>query len=149
MDQLLAEDITVNVHLAIFVEPYLSAVLDGRKTIESRFGVHKRAPYRSIKPGDIIMIKRSGGPIVALARAGSSHFYQLTTEVLADLRAKFAEQLFAQDDAFWESRAEKQFATLIELQEVIEIEETHIQKRDRRGWVTYTSHECQQSELAC
>lgn len=149
MDQLLADDITVNVHLAIFVEPYLSAVLDGRKTIESRFGVHKRAPYRSIKPGDIIMIKRSGGPIVALARAGSSHFYQLTAEVLADLRAKFAEQLFAQDDAFWESRAEKQFATLIELQEVIEIEETHIQKRDRRGWVTYASHERQQYELAC
>ncbi len=35
----------VGVHLAVFVEPYLSAVLDGRKTMESRFGLTRQPPY--------------------------------------------------------------------------------------------------------
>jgi ASC-1-like (ASCH) protein len=149
VDQLLKPDPTVNMHLAIFVEPYLSAVLDGRKTIESRFGVHKRPPYLTVRTGDIIMIKRSGGPIVGLARAHSAKFYELSTGVLKELRTKFAHRLFALDDEFWDSRAEKQFATLIELEDVCAIEDTQFVKRDRRGWVTYSSDEPQQYELAC
>ncbi len=149
MDELLKEKSLVNIHLAIFVEPYLSAVLDGRKTIESRFGVHKRPPYLTVKAGDIIMVKRSGGPIVGLARAQSAKFYELSTGVLNELRRNFAHRLFALDDEFWDSRADKQFATLIELQDVCSIEETQIEKRDRRGWVTYDSNKGLQYELAC
>ena len=32
-------------HLGIFTEPYLTYMLDGKKTIESRFSKNKIAPY--------------------------------------------------------------------------------------------------------
>lgn len=120
----------------MFVEPFLTAVLEGRKTIESRFGVHRRPPYLCIEPNDIILIKRSGGPVVGLAGAGSADFYQLSPTVLAEIRKRFAFQLYALDEEFWESRAGKQYATLIELEDPTEISPMPFPKRDRQGWVT-------------
>lgn len=110
-------------------------MLEGRKTIESRFGVHRRPPYLSIEPDDIILIKRSGGPVVGLALAASADFYQLSPSVLADIRERFAFQLYALDEEFWESRAGKQYATLIELEEPTAIDPMPFPKRDRQGWV--------------
>src|SRR5262249_23287907 len=133
------QDIELAVHLAIFVEPYLAAVLDGRKTIESRFGVQKRPPYLRVKSGDLILLKRSGGPVMGVASAHDVQFYQLSPTVLRQLRRKYAEALYAEDDEFWEARQEKHFATLIELEHPISIDPFGIQKRDRQGWVTYDS----------
>jgi hypothetical protein len=133
--------------LAIFVEPFLTAVLDGRKTIESRFGVHRRPPYLRVSADDYILLKRSGGPVVGLALAKSAEFYQLSPAVLAEMRAKFAFQLFALDDEFWESRASKQYATLIELNYPMEIAPMPFAKRDRQGWVTFGRAEEQGAQL--
>ena len=46
-------ELDVGLHVAVFVEPYLTFVLDGRKTVESRFGVYRNPPYQSIREGDI------------------------------------------------------------------------------------------------
>ncbi|MBI1198711.1 MAG: ASCH domain-containing protein [Phenylobacterium sp.] len=147
-DLLAEEEISVGVHLAIFVEPFLSAVLDGRKTVESRFGVHRRPPYRCVDPNDIILIKRSGGPIVGVAQAGAATFHQLSPRVLSDIREQFAGQLFALDDAFWESRAEKQYATLIELNDPVEVTPLPFPKRDRQGWVIIDRRPEREPQLA-
>src|SRR5579859_1065899 len=56
-------------HLAIMREPYLSRVLDGSKTIESRWLHTRRAPYGRLQAGDQIAFKRSGGSILAVASA--------------------------------------------------------------------------------
>jgi hypothetical protein len=125
----------------------LTAVLQGRKTIESRFAVTRRPPYQCIEPQDYILLKRSGGPILGLALAKSTSFYRLSPLVLADIRKKFARQLFAQDDDFWADRASKHYATLIELDEAIAIDPLTIQKRDRQGWVTYDRHLRQPAQL--
>lgn len=122
--------------MAVFIEPYLTAVLEGRKTVESRFGVHRRPPYLCISPGDIILLKRSGGPIVGVALTTRAEFHQLSAGILADIRRRFAFRLFALDDEFWESRAGKQYATLIELEEATSIMPFGFPKRDRQGWVT-------------
>jgi hypothetical protein len=135
--QLRAAHVDVGVHLAIFVEPYLTAVLDGKKTIESRFAVTRRPPYECVEPNDYILLKRSGGPVIGLAIAKSIKFYRLSPTVLADIRRKFARQLFALDEAFWHDRADKLYATLIELQDPIAIDPFSVEKRDRQGWVTY------------
>jgi hypothetical protein len=132
-----ADDDAVGVHVAVFVEPYLSAVLDGRKTMESRFGLTRQPPYDSVDNGDIILLKRSGGPVVGLAEAGETQSYTLSPQVLNKLRERFAEQLFACDDEFWSARSEKNYATLIEIRDIVEMDAITIQKRDRRGWVTY------------
>ena len=127
----------VGIHLGVFVEPFLEAILDGRKTVESRFGVHRSAPFDRIQAGDLILLKRSGGPVVGIAVAGEASFYELDAEKLEGIRDRYASQIYAEDDAFWEARADKRFATLIEIDDVTKIETVTVEKRDRRGWVTY------------
>jgi ASC-1-like (ASCH) protein len=133
----LGEGNRIGLHLGVFVEPFLEAILDGRKTIESRFGVHRCAPFDRVRAGDIILLKRSGGPIVGIALAGGTAYYELDPETLENIRERFATQILAEDDDFWVSRADKRFATLIEIDEVTKIDTLSIDKRDRRGWVTY------------
>jgi ASC-1-like (ASCH) protein len=135
--QVIGGDDDVGVHLGVFVEPFLEAILDGRKTIESRFGLHRCTPFQRVQRGDTILLKRSGGPVVGLALAGDATYYTLDTEVLEHLRDRFATQLFAEDDEFWAARAEKRFASLIEIDDIVKIETMTVDKRDRRGWVTY------------
>jgi hypothetical protein len=127
----------VGVHLAVFIEPYLTAVLEGRKTMESRFGVTRQPPYACIDPGDIILLKRSGGAVVGLAEAGEARSYVLSPEVLDSLRDQYSQALLACSEEFWEARKDKNYATLIELRATTEVEEVSIPKRDRRGWVSY------------
>jgi hypothetical protein len=127
----------IGLHLGVFVEPFLEAILDGRKTIESRFGVHRCAPFDRVRAGDFILLKRSGGPVVGIAVAGGTAYYELDPETLEDIRERFAAQIFAEDDEFWVARADKRFATLIEIEDVTKIDTLSINKRDRRGWVTY------------
>src|SRR5215210_2794220 len=56
------------IHLAVFVEPFLDYVLDGSKTVESRFSVNRCAPFGKVSPGDMVLLKRAGGPVVGIAR---------------------------------------------------------------------------------
>jgi len=130
-------DQSVGIHLGVFVEPYLEAILDGRKTIESRFGRNRNAPFARVSPGDVILLKRSGGPVVGVAMAGRTDYYLLVSATLSDLRRRFASRLFAEDDDFWSARADKRFATLIEIGDRIGITTLPVDKRDRRGWLTY------------
>src|SRR3569833_1544843 len=84
-------------HLAVFVEPFLSFLLEGRKTVESRFSVNRCAPYRSVNAGDLVIIKMSGGPIVAIAEVSKVWFYELDEKGLAVIRTRFGRQLCIDD----------------------------------------------------
>lgn len=125
----------VGLHLAVFVEPYLQYLLDGRKTVESRFSVHRIAPYQSAEIGDVILLKRTGGPIVGLCRVISVWFYRLDPSTWASIRGTFTEALCAQDPNFWQQRASASFASLMRVSDVRTIEPIYYPKRDRRGWV--------------
>lgn len=129
----------VGVHLGVFVEPYLEAILDGRKTIESRFALHRCAPYRQVTSGDVILLKRSGGPVVGIAQALDPDFYRLGPGDIEAIRLEHAEELYALDDEFWSARSSKRYATLIRLKDPLRIEDMRVDKRDRRGWVTLTA----------
>lgn len=142
-------DSNIGLHLGVFVEPFLGAILDGRKTIESRFGVHRCAPFDRVRAGDFILLKRSGGPVVGIALAGGTAYYELDPETLEGIRERFATQIFAENDEFWVARADKRFATLIEIDAVTKIDTLSIDKRDRRGWVTYMEGRQPCLALAC
>ena len=71
------EGVGCGVHLAIFVEPYLELVLAGKKTIESRFSANRCPPYNAVKKGDLLLLKRSGGPVVGVATVGQVWSYDL------------------------------------------------------------------------
>jgi hypothetical protein len=127
------------IHLSVFVEPYLQWVLDGTKVIESRFSVNKCAPFEKIKKGDIILVKKSGGPIVAIAQAGTIWSYNLEASSWKEIKKTFTQALCAQDPKFWENRSSATYATLIKLENVISINPIFFPKKDRRGWVILNS----------
>ncbi len=127
----------VGLHLAVMVEPFLEAILDGRKTIESRFALNRTPPFERVQSGDIILLKRSGGPVVGLAVAGAAQYFELNESVLSRLRNQFSTQLLADNDEFWRLRANKKFASLINIDEAVQIDMMRVDKRDRRGWISY------------
>lgn len=123
-----------SLHLAVLVEPYLTYLLDGRKTIESRFTIHPRPPYRRVLAGDLLLLKRSAGPIVGACRAAAVWDYQLDPDSWTHIRHGFAAALCAQD-GFWDERAHAAYATLIRVEQVQHLPALPLGKRDRRGWV--------------
>jgi len=67
---------TRGIHLAVLVEPYLSLILDGKKTIESRFSINRHAPFEQVQRGDVLILKRSSGPIEGLCTVSDAWFYR-------------------------------------------------------------------------
>jgi hypothetical protein len=124
----------VSLHLAVLVEPYLGFVLEGRKTIESRFSIRPIPPYGCVEVGDVVLLKESGGPIVGAFTAASAWDYRLDPKSWDELRREFALALCA-EDGFWEARAMAEYATLIGVAHACRLPPIAIPKRDRRGWV--------------
>jgi ASC-1-like (ASCH) protein len=127
-------------HLAILREPYLSRILSGVKTIESRLLRVRAAPYGCVTAGDTLLLKRASGPIVATAQAACvATFDNLTSASIAALLERHAAELCLDD----EMRARAQFsryAVLIWLTDVALIADPPvISKRDRRAWVVLES----------
>jgi hypothetical protein len=125
---------SIGIHLAIFAEPFLSLVLDGKKTIESRFSRNRCAPYGEIDDGDIILIKEVAGPICAVTLANRTWCYDLARDPIEPIRRRFATGVCADED-FWSARSDALYATFIELTATTEIAPLQCDKRDRRGWV--------------
>lgn len=134
-----------NIHLAVFVEPFLQFLLDGRKTVESRFSIHRRAPFNCVRSGDLVLIKRSGGPIIALAEISQVWYYELNPHSWNFIRTRFAAQLCVDDPNFWEQKASSYFATLMQFRRVERLEPMDCSKRDRRGWVVLNGASPQQA----
>jgi len=54
-------------HIAILRQPFFNMVLSGEKTIESRWSMHKVAPYGKVNIGDEILLKETGKNVTATA----------------------------------------------------------------------------------
>lgn len=126
---------SARMHLAVFHEPFLNLLLDGKKTIESRFSVNRIAPYASVARDDLILLKRSAGPVVGIALAGDPGFYQLDARAWQTIRTRFAAAICAPDERFWEQRARARYGTLIPMRATAAVTPFAVAKRDRRGWV--------------
>lgn len=130
----------IGLHLAVFSRPFLSLILDGRKTIESRFSRIRCAPFDDVRDQDIILLKEVAGPICGIALAKHAWFYDLAYEPLARIRERYGAAICG-DEEFWQSRRDASYATLIELAEPVSISAVPYEKRDRRGWVTLRSRQ--------
>lgn len=129
---LFAGDSDIGVHIACMVEPFLGYVLDGRKTIESRFSKPLIPPYRCVAVGDIVLLK--AGPIVASFRAASVEFIELNKYELARLIDDHSTAICA-DEQFWRARGDKRYATLLGISDVRRLTPVKVDKQDRRGWM--------------
>ncbi|MEA2240150.1 MAG: hypothetical protein QOC81_4874 [Thermoanaerobaculia bacterium] len=122
-------------HLVVLVEPYLESILQGRKTIESRFSKRRIAPYGVVQSGDLLALKRSSGPVVGYCSVAHVEFFELNASVIEQIRVRYAQRLCAESSVFWDARAQMRYATLIHLTEVRRIPPWQCPKRDRRSWV--------------
>ena len=124
-------------HLAVLVEPFLGYVLSGQKTVESRFSHDRRAPYRQVESGDILVLKAASGPVVGLCLVLDVWNYRLDTTVVTQLRREFGHALCATTEEFWSQREHANYATLMRIGRVRPLPCIPVTKRDRRGWVVW------------
>jgi len=140
-------DQAVGLHLAILVEPYLTYILEGRKTIESRFSKNQAPPFKRVQMGDVILLKRSSGPVVGVAHVERADFLLLNEKTWPQIR-NLSKQLCA-DASFWLARANKQYATLLYVGAVRPLPPFQIQKTDRRAWVVLRESVQKEMEHPC
>ena len=130
-----------NCHLAILKKPYLDAILDGRKPVESRFTITKRSPFGQIYPGDKIFFKQSSGPVCATASVVKvKSFENLTPAKVLEIKAKYNHLILGSDE-YWQSKSCCRFGLLVWLKDVKPIEPVMINKKDWRAWVVLNSRE--------
>jgi len=129
----------IRIHVAVFVEPYLGYLLDGTKTVESRFSINRCAPFGQAQEGDLILVKRSGGGVVAVCEIASKWYYELDRSAWAVIKERFAAPLAIRDPSFWEARKDACYASLFKVRHLRAIDPLPFEKRDRRGWVVLRS----------
>jgi hypothetical protein len=129
----------VGIHLAVVLEPYLQFILNGSKSIESRFSRNGCAPFRRVVAGDVVLLKRSSGPVVGLCTVSDVWDYRLTGRTLREIKDRFGPAICPQD-GFWEDRQDAAFATLMRLDSARLMPDLTVPKRDRRGWVVLRDH---------
>lgn len=123
-----------NLHLGIFTEPYLTYMLDGKKTIESRFSKNKILPYNQISKNDIVIVKKSRGNIVAYFTIKEVLFFNLSHTPINEIREKYNKQLCVNED-FWISKSNSNYATLIIIDKINKINPFHINKKGMQTWI--------------
>ena len=122
------------IHLGIFTEPYLTYMLEGKKTIESRFSKNKIAPYNQITKDDIVIIKKSSGKVIAYFTLKEVLFLDLDTISIDEIKAKYGNELCV-DDQFWENKKDSKYATLIKIDKVIKLNSFPINKKGMQTWI--------------
>lgn len=122
-------------HVAIFQEPFLTWVLEGKKRVESRFSQNQVAPFGAIAEGDAVLIKRVSGPLVGICHVNAAWSYRLDPATWSFIRTRFSELLCAEGEDFWNDRKDARFATLISIDHVSPLPDISYPKTDRRGWV--------------
>lgn len=106
------------IHAAILIPGYIREVLAGRKTIESRMTKTRQPPHGKVTVGERLFLKASGGPYMATAIAGGVMSFEGTTPAdITRLRKRYGKRIGG-DDAYWHSKRDSRFVTLIELTDV-------------------------------
>ena len=106
------------IHVAILKPGYIDAILEGRKTIESRLTKTNQPPHGKVKPSERIFLKASGGPFMATAVVGSVQSHQgLTPSKVEQLRKQYASTVGGASE-YWQSKRDSRFATFVSLTNV-------------------------------
>lgn len=125
-----------SLHIGVFTEPYLTYMLDGKKTIESRFSKNKIMPYNQISKDDIVIVKKSGGNVVAYFTIKEILFFDLNETSINEIKNKYNKQLCV-DENFWISKSNSNYATLIIIDKIVKLTPFHIDKKGMQTWVTF------------
>ncbi len=109
---------TPTTHLMIVHPRYIAPLLSGTKSLESRLGQDRRAPFGRVSPGDTIYIKPTGKRVVAKAVVRTVEEYEdLTPDDILNLRESYDSRIMG-GDHYWESKSNAKYATLIGFEKV-------------------------------
>jgi len=127
----------VAIHVAILKPKYLRMILAGSKTVESRFTKTDRPPFHGVTTGELIHLKESGGPFVAVAQAGRVWSKRAESEQeLRHVFDHFAERVGV-DASYWPAVRGRQFVTMVELKGVERCDAAP-RYNTRNMWAWYT-----------
>ena len=124
-------------HIAILRKKYFNLILNGEKTIESRFSFNKIAPYKQIKVGETVYLKETGKHITAKAKVKDVKFFELTSSVVEDIRIKYGKDIGVTELSAWEEIKRKKFGTLVWLEQVETIPEIMISRSCGTAWFVF------------
>lgn len=122
-----------DIHIAVMSEPFLSYVFSEKKTVESRFSLHKIAPYQKVQPGDTVFMK--AGPIVGGFEVGWVRYIDLLEHAIEDIAMTYGADICG-NEVFWKEKANKRYVTLLGISNVQKLTPLRISKFDRRAWIT-------------
>lgn len=135
------EKTRVKYHLVILKKPYLDAILDGRKHVESRFSKSKFYTSVGVMPGDKLFLKISSGPVCGMATVKTvKNFENLTSKQMIEIKQQY-NHLIGGGDEYWQKKMDCKFGFLVWLKDVRAIEPVGIHKTDWRAWVVLTEKE--------
>jgi ASC-1-like (ASCH) protein len=121
-------------HLAIMRNPYLRMIIDGKKTIESRFTVNKIAPFHKVSKGDVIYFKQSGKQDIVLAATVTKAEYYEGAIAFETLR-KYQSEIGI-DEEYIQKKSKAKYLSLFWLEYVRWVKCIHFVKHDQRTWLT-------------
>ncbi len=124
-----------NFHLGVFSEPCLSYMLEGKKTIESRFSKNKNAPYHKIDKEDVVIVKKSSKGVVAYFTIKKILFFDLKEVSIAEIRNKYQTELCV-NEKFWLQKKDSCYATLLFIDHLVKVKEFKITKKGMQTWLT-------------
>jgi len=121
--------------LVILKKTYVDAIIEGRKTIESRFYRTKHKWLSRIEKGDKLFLKVSSGPVAATAAVEAvKQFGNLTAGQITTLKDKYNRHILG-DEKYWLEKMNSRFGILVWLKDVQQIAPRFITKADWRAWV--------------
>ena len=122
-------------HLSILKKTYLELILTGRKNIESRLTMTRKAPFDQIAAGDFIYFKLSSGPVCGTATVKKiAQFSNLDKKEIKRIEGRYNDQICGEPE-YWRQKSQCGYCLLIWLSDVKRIEPIQIEKSDMRAWV--------------
>lgn len=131
----------VKYHLVILKKPYLDWIIEGKKTIESRFTKTRREPFGRIGIGDKLFLKESSGFVCATAEVSAvESFENVTQEIMQAIKKKYNSAILGSDE-YWESKMDCKYGVLVWVRDVRKMRPVRINKKDWRAWVVLSENE--------
>ena len=117
-------------------------MLNGERTLGFKLRAHRTAPYQKLHDGDYLYLKESSGPLRGRVRVAQvtntelsdpSDVMEFLTKHSSDIGITSEAQLMA----IWNQNTAKRYLCFwkMEMPETAQ-SPVHLQKRDRRAWVT-------------
>ena len=122
-------------HLAILKQPFLNMILSGEKTIETRWAMHKIAPYNKLRVGDEILLKETCKEVIATAKVKDFKYFELTPKIADEIKQKYGKEIGVYKFENWENYRNKKYCTLIWLDNIEKVKPFKVKRSNGAGWI--------------